>query len=656
MRTFLIALIAVVLCLPLQAQRQPTEREKELGMRLMQAQASGDDAVFYQAQKEYMDYLESVSEWERYYNTWSYSVVYEVNHKHFHRAYTDILNIIEDINERDKEQYLYIPNMMLGLFYVSRNQPEMGEQYFRRALNGIDTEKNPVATFNAYLSLSQSLSFNKPAEAMACLDSLPKAMLANPLYESGVLGYRCIIAHVAKDREAFDRYYAQYDSIRRNLPEQFNATNLHQVMVSRCLFADNYEEALAWCDSIDVDLTATELRVNVYEQMGDWERAYRAFVLKDSMIHAGDLEVLEENLTELTHDIDLLQAERDRSEMQHRLLWVISLLAVAVITLLVALLVIRYNKNRRLRRQYEQLQEMRRNTQAAQAIRRAFVGSIEQMLKSPINVLRGYSRIFNDPDFRLDPDQRRKRYTDIATAARTVESLLEPLYDSYSHGSTGITDEQKKICQNALRSPLQTLIGMADMIADSDGQIPHDEYMQMRVEIGRTAYHVATSAHALIMFSLTDDETEVDKSDSVGLNETMNAALNSYDLRNHDLGIAFESAVADDVKILTNQSLMQELLNCLLDNLDKHAKDGLISMHCRAEADGKHTVTLSNQGEPITAENADRIFEPFVRLSEEAESLGIGLALARRLAVSMGYTITIDTTYTDGVCFVVSGI
>ena len=35
---------------------------------------------------------------------------------------------------------------------------------------------------------------------------------------------------------------------------------------------------------------------------------------------------------------------------------------------------------------------------------------------------------------------------------------------------------------------------------------------------------------------------------------------------------------------------------------------------------------------------------------------GIGLPLARRLAISMGYDLYLDQTYTEGVRFVVSGI
>ena len=642
-------------------QHQPSELEMAMVQSINEAQMSGSDSDFYEAQQTYMDYLESRQDWDKYYRTRLNRVIYEVNHKHFHRAYNEIHYITNHIKEHHQEQYLYISNMGLGFFYNGRNQPEMGEMFFRRALQGIDAEKNPVAVFNAYLSLAQSLSFKRPAEAMTCLDSLPQQMLANPMYESGVLGYRCIIANKMGDREAFNRYFAKYDSIRLNLPAQFNTANLHQVMVCHSLMQNDYQRALAWCDSLDVPLVATELRINIYEQMGDWERAFRASELKDSLVQTDERKALELQMADMAHDIDLLQAEQDKAKIRRIQLVIVSLMAVAIIALLIGMLVYRHQKNRRLKEQFLQLQEARRSTEAGQAIRRAFVSTIQEKLKSPINVLRGYARIFNNPAFTLKPEDRPKRYKDILAAARSIESLIDPVIDSFAQGTTGITNEERIICWEALRSPLLTLISTAEIIIDGDGQIPQDEYMQLRADVCHNAHVVATSTHQLILFSLYGDDIPTPKQDRIGLNEAARSILNSYDLRpspidkNHKVAIAFETEVADDVMINTNL-LLQDLLTCLLDNADKYATDGSVLVSCHANADGTYAISVTNEGPVIPADDAERIFEPFVRLSPDDHSLGIGLPLARRLAISMGYSVTLDLKYTKGVRFVVSGI
>lgn len=513
-----------------QGKQQSPTQEQALVQRLYETQTSGSDTDFYEAHQTFMDYLEERQDWEKYYRTWMNRVVYDVNHRYFHRAFAEINYITDDIEKRHQERYLYIANMSLGFFYNGRNQPEMGEKYFRRALQGIDVEKDPVSVFNSYLSIAQSLSFIRPAEAMACLDSLPQQMLENPMYESGVLGYRCIIANKMRDYDAFKRYFTKYDSIRHNLPNQFNATNLQQVMVCHSLIQKDYQSALAWCDSIDVPLTATELRIDVYEQMGDWKQAFRASEQKDSLLLIAEREALELHTADMARDIDQLQAEQEKAKMRHIQLLIVGLMALAIIALLIGMLVYRHNKNRRLKEQFLQLQEARRRTEAGQAIRRAFVSTIQEKLKSPINVLRGYARIFNNPDFILNPDQRPKRYNDILTAARTIESLMDPVLDSYARGTVGISDEEKQVCMDALRTPLLSLINISEVIIDGRGQIPRDEYMQLRASVCRDAYRVATSTHQLILFSIYGDDIPTPKQDRIGLNEVVRSILNSYDL------------------------------------------------------------------------------------------------------------------------------
>ena len=641
--------------------QQPSEKEQAMLHRLYETQASGSDSDFYEAHQAFMDYLEGRQDWDKFYRTWMNRIIYDVNHKYFHRSFEEIHLLTDHIKDHHQEQYSYIPNMGLGFFYNGRNQPEVGEKYFRRALRSIDVDKDPVSVFNIYLSLAQSLSFLRPADAMACLDSLPQQMLQNPMYESGVLGYRCIIANKMDDGQAFDRYFARYDTIRQHQPDQFNATNLQQVMVCRCLMQRDYQGALAWCDSIDVPLVATELRIDVYEHMGDWEKAFRASELKDSLLLISERDALEIHMTDMAHDIDRLQVEKEKAEIRHQQLLLVGLMALAIIALLVGMLIYRYQKNLRLKEQFLQLEEARRDTEASQSIRRAFVNTILEKLQQPINMLEGYSRVFNNPNFLLKPEERPKRYRDILLAAREIESLMDPMVNSFAQGTTGITDEERLVCWDALRSPLITLISTAEVIIDGHGQIPHDEYMQLRTSVCRNAYHVATSTRQLLLFSLFGDDFPTPKPDKVGLNEVARTILNSYDLhpslidKNRQLVKEFETYVADDVMVNTSP-LLPELLNCLLDNADKYATDGTVLMSCHANNDGTFAIAISNQGQPIPASSAEYIFEPFVRLSTDEHSLGIGLPLARRLAMSMGYRLFLDVDYTEGVRFVVSGI
>lgn len=643
--------------LTLTAQQQVSEKEKTLANHVYQAQMSGNDSAFYQAEEALMDYQKKQKNWERFYSAWLNRIIYEMNHKNFHRAFTEIHLLTDDIKERGKTEYLYIPNQAMGLYYTNRNYPELGEKYFRRALEGIDTLTNTVAVFNTYLSLAQALSFNHPDEAMSCLDHLPKSMLENPMYDSGVLGYRCIIAHKQGDLDSFNQYFEQYDSIRKNLADQFNATNLYQVMVCHGLMHHDYQSALAWCDSIDVPLVATELRLDVYNAMHAWEKAYREQIIKDSLIHIDNRNSLEDNLENLTHDIDLLQVEKDKAELRRQELWIISGLGIVIIAMLITMLHYRHRKNLHLKRQFQQLQEEQDRNTELRGIRRAIVGSLKQQLDSPVRVLQGYARIFNDPAFQLPVDERSKHYKDIANAARSIEAMIDPVIGSYAHGGAGISKEQRNICQDALCSSLVTLTMASKIIADDvNHQIPQKEYMQMRSEISQCAHHVASSVHELIELCLIDEETKMEMNDQICLNEFALATLNSYDMRNRELSVEFDTNVGHDTKILTNHNALHEVLNCLLSNADKYATGGAVKMSCHNAPDGTYSISIINEGDAISPEYVENLFAPFVRIPEDRHTLGLGLTLARRLSDCMDYILIYDADYTEGVCFSVTCI
>ncbi len=153
MKQYLYLLLLITFAFAGGANAQANDVEQELAQRVQQAQVSGSDSDFYSAHKTFLNHLEQNKDWDKYYRVWMNRVIYDVNHKRFHRTFVEIHRLTDDIRERHQERYLYISNMCLGFFYFGRNQPEMGETYFRKALQGVDADKEPVSVFNCYLSL-----------------------------------------------------------------------------------------------------------------------------------------------------------------------------------------------------------------------------------------------------------------------------------------------------------------------------------------------------------------------------------------------------------------------------------------------------------------------------------------------------------------------
>ena len=335
----------------------------------------------------------------------------------------------------------------------------------------------------------------------------------------------------------------------------------------------------------------------------------------------------------------------------------VGILLLAIIGLLLTLLVLHHRSNLKLKEQLRLLNEERQRTQDALAIRKAFVNTINEQIKGPIGVLLHYARVFNMPGFRINPMDRPKTFTDILKAAREIDSMLDPILDSYINKSKGITQEQKQRCQEALRSPLHGLISLTELVAeDKHLQIPEDDYLAMRQEVCDDAHQVAISAHELILFSATDEHSKQAHADKVPLNETMRAMLDSYDMRNRLLTKTFKTKVSDDVTIETDLAMLKEILYMLINNADKYATEGELTVSTQQERDGRYSVYVQNIGSTIPKEELPNAFMPFSHILHQKAGLGLGLALARKLGKSLDYQVNLDLTYTKGTRSVVTGL
>ncbi len=391
--------------------------------------------------------------------------------------------------------------------------------------------------------------------------------------------------------------------------------------------------------------------------MKEWEKALATQELLDSIDSKRRSEVMMESLAELDQEMKSIDEKAKFNKTRMRLMIFVGILLLSIIALLLILLYIRRRHHHKLKEQFDLINEERQRTHDALAIRQAFVNTIHEQLKEPINILLHYARVFNTPGFRLDPIQRPKTFFDIKKSAKDINRMLDPILDSYINKSKGISLEQKQRCQEALRSPMQALIGLTNIITDDHLlQIPEDDYLAMRQEVCNNAYEVAMSAHELILYSATDEYSKTPHSDNVPLNETIKSMLDSYDLRNKVIDKRFETTVSNEVTIDTDIQTLREILYMLFSNADKYALEGTLTVSTRKEADGTYTIGVQNMGSTVPIEEYKNIFQPFCHIPKQKAGLGLGLALAKKLCKSLGYGISPDASYLLGTRILLTGL
>ena len=114
----------------------------------------------------------------------------------------------------------------------------------------------------------------------------------------------------------------------------------------------------------------------------------------------------------------------------------------------------------------------------------------------------------------------------------------------------------------------------------------------------------------------------------------------------------------DGIKLHTDCSAVEQILFNLVDNACKYAATATERrIHVEGQSDGRQVlIRVRDHGPGISPQDAKKLFKPFSKsVSEAAHSapgVGLGLALCRRLARSLGGDLTLDHSVREGACFV----
>ncbi len=100
------------------------------------------------------------------------------------------------------------------------------------------------------------------------------------------------------------------------------------------------------------------------------------------------------------------------------------------------------------------------------------------------------------------------------------------------------------------------------------------------------------------------------------------------------------------------RQLSQVVLNLLLNAGDAMRGEGRVAVAARRNGDHV-TLTLSDTGPGIPAEDLPRIFDPFFTTKDPGEGSGLGLAICHTIVESMGGTIDASSPPEGGAAFVV---
>ncbi|MFB7657120.1 MULTISPECIES: ATP-binding protein [unclassified Streptomyces] len=227
-------------------------------------------------------------------------------------------------------------------------------------------------------------------------------------------------------------------------------------------------------------------------------------------------------------------------------------------------------------------------------------------------------------------------HDEVARLASTTNETLAALETSVERQRRFVAD-----ASHELRSPIASLRTQLEVAA------AHPELLDLDGAVEDTVRLQHLAADLLLLARLDAGERPADA--RVDL-----AALAREEAGGRvQVSVREDAGVAGGVTVAGSRGQLGRVLANLLDNAQRHARSA-VEVSVRRDGD-LAVVGVADDGEGVPAADRERIFERFVRLdaarSRDDGGAGLGLAIARDVAVRHGGTLTVHDAPAGGALF-----
>ena len=244
----------------------------------------------------------------------------------------------------------------------------------------------------------------------------------------------------------------------------------------------------------------------------------------------------------------------------------------------------------------------------------------------------------------------------LAYLFNTRRRHLKQLNAAYQHALE--SDKMKtRFIQNVsheVRTPLNIISGFSQVIADPSLTESDEERQHMATMMQKSALQITNLIDEIIGLSLIESSNNVVKDDIVKVNQLLESVVADYeDNVPPQVILRVDSELDPEFSIATNRNMLFRILGALTDNALKNTEKGSVTLKARTVAQTL-ILTVEDTGCGIPADQAEHIFERFVKLDSFKQGIGLGLPLSRKLAEQLGGILTLDTNYILGARFIIT--
>ena len=498
-----------------------------------------------------------------------------MNKQRIIEAYKLAQALSKELREKkvDKEMYMAV-NMMGHINRYCGNKEEAKKNWFQ-VLKMMEVEGYYSSMPPIYMNIVDVAIDDDPHEADSLLERAKS--IASKYSEERVFDIetRQTLSYFYRgDMQKFEKGYIAY---KKGVEKGLSSVHGRTMEVYYQAFLGNTDEAVALARR-DMGDEGGEAIPMIYERAGRWQEAYEAYKKEAATSDSIDNVVIMNSMQGISDELQLYEVERKASQNKLIMLTIV----IALLLLLIGTLF--YIVQAR-RRHFKQLKIAYERALEADKAKTAFIQNVTHEVRTPLNIISGFSQVISDPDLDVGLAERKEMALTMQKNTRLVTSLIDEI----------------------------------------------------------------------LILSLTENSEKVRKEDKVEINELMRDFLQENEsITNVDTKLQFKSSLPEEFSLQTNENLLKNIINALIDNAAKNTEKGFITMKADKTDDQHVELVVEDTGCGIPLNEAEHIFERFVKLDSFKEGIGLGLPMCRTLAEKLGGSIRLDTSYQSGARFIVT--
>jgi two-component system, cell cycle sensor histidine kinase PleC len=206
-----------------------------------------------------------------------------------------------------------------------------------------------------------------------------------------------------------------------------------------------------------------------------------------------------------------------------------------------------------------------------------------------------------------------------------------------------------------LRTPLNAIIGFSDMLASNTVRDPQ-KIPQYATYIKEAAEHLLALINGILDVSkIQAGKLSVDL-EPIALDHVLHSCLLITDAKAKEKNITVENTTNKNLpQLLADPLRLKQILINLLSNAVKFTPEwGRIRIDAQTKPDGMCTISVTDTGPGMTAEEVDTALRPFGQVdagfNKRHEGTGLGLPIAVALARLHKGELTVQSVKGSGTC------